>query len=41
VGLAGRIPVEIYSMVASYGFLVLILMVAYTQVGSTLSGRSF
>src|SRR6478736_2154742 len=39
--LAARIPVEIYSMVARYGFLALILMMAYTQVGITLSTWSY
>jgi Zn-dependent protease len=39
--LAARIPVEIYSMVARYGFLALILMMAYTQVGVTLSTWSY
>jgi Zn-dependent protease len=39
--LAARIPVEIYSMVARYGFLLLILLMAYTQVGITLSGWSY
>jgi len=39
--LAARIPVEIYSMVARYGFLLLILLMAYTQVGTTLSAWSF
>ena len=39
--LAARIPVEIYSMVARYGFLLLILMMAYTQVGYTLSSWSY
>jgi Zn-dependent protease len=35
--LAARIPVEIYSMVARYGFLLLIVMMAYTEIGITLS----
>jgi Zn-dependent protease len=39
--LAARIPVEIYSMIARYGFLALILMMAYTQVGITLSTWSY
>jgi Zn-dependent protease len=39
--LAARIPVEIYSMVARYGFLLLILMMAYTQIGYTLSAWSY
>jgi Zn-dependent protease len=39
--LAARIPVEIYSMVARYGFLLLILLMAYTQVGYTLSAWSY
>jgi len=38
--LAARIPVEIYSMVARYGLLLLIMMMAYTQVGYTLSAWS-
>ena len=38
--LAARIPVEIYSMVARYGFLLLIVMMAYTQIGYTLSSWS-
>lgn len=38
--LAARVPVQIYSMVARYGFLLLILMMAYTQVGITLSAWS-
>ena len=35
--LAARVPVEVYSIVARYGFLALILLMAYTQVGITLS----
>lgn len=38
--LAARFPVQIYSMVARYGFLLLILMMAYTHVGYTLSDWS-
>jgi Zn-dependent protease len=38
--LAARVPVEIYSMVARYGFLLLIVMMAYTQIGYTLSSWS-
>ncbi len=38
--LAARIPVQIYSMVARYGLLVLILLMVYTQVGVTLSNWS-
>ncbi len=38
--LAARIPVEIYSMVARYGFLLLILLIGYTSVGITLSAWS-
>ena len=38
--LAARVPVQIYSMVARYGFLLLILLMAYTQVGITLSAWS-
>ena len=38
--LAARIPVEIYSMVARYGFLLLILLIAYTSVGITISAWS-
>ena len=39
--LAARFPVELYSIVARYGFLALILMMAYTQVGYTLSAWSY
>ena len=38
--LAARVPVEIYSMVARYGFLLLIVLMAYTQIGYTLSAWS-
>jgi len=38
--LAARIPVQIYSMVARYGFLLLILLIGYTSVGITLSAWS-
>ena len=38
--LAARIPVEIYSMVARYGFLLLIVLMVYTQIGYTLSAWS-
>jgi len=38
--LAARVPVEIYSMVARYGFLLLILLMVYTDVGFTLSSWS-
>ena len=38
--LAARIPVEIYSMVARYGFLLLILLIAYTSLGITISAWS-
>ena len=38
--LAARIPVEIYSMIARYGFLLLIVMMAYTSIGITLSSWS-
>jgi Zn-dependent protease len=38
--LAARIPVQIYSMVARYGLLLLIVLMAYTQVGVTLSNWS-
>ena len=38
--LAARIPVEIYSMVARYGFLLLIVLMAYTEIGVTLSAWS-
>ncbi len=38
--LAARIPMQIYSMVARYGLLVLILLMVYTQVGVTLSNWS-
>jgi Zn-dependent protease len=38
--LAARIPVQIYSMVARYGLLVLILLMVYTRVGVTLSNWS-
>ena len=39
--LAARFPVELYSFVARYGFLALILLMAYTQVGYTLSSWSY
>ena len=39
--LAARFPVELYSFVARYGFLALILLMAYTQVGYTLSAWSY
>ena len=38
--LAARIPVQVYSAVARYGFLVLILLMARTDVGVTLSNWS-
>ncbi len=38
--LAARIPVQIYAMVARYGFLLLILLIAYTSVGITISAWS-
>jgi len=38
--LAARIPVEVYAMVARYGFLLLILLIAYTDVGITISAWS-
>ena len=38
--LAARVPVEIYSMVARYGFLLLIVLMVYTQIGYTLSAWS-
>ena len=38
--LAARIPVAIYSMVARYGFLLLILLIGYTSIGITLSAWS-
>ena len=38
--LAARIPVQVYTAVARYGFLVLILLMARTNVGITLSNWS-
>jgi Zn-dependent protease len=38
--LAARIPVQVYSMVARYGFLVLIVLMVRTDVGITLSNWS-
>jgi len=38
--LAARVPVQVYSMVARYGFLVLILLMVRTNIGYTLSAWS-
>ena len=38
--LAAKIPVQVYTMAARYGFLLLILLMVYTQVGITLSAWS-
>ena len=38
--LAARLPVQVYSMVARYGFLVLILLMVRTNIGYTLSAWS-
>ena len=38
--LAARVPVQVYTSLARYGFLLLIVLMAYTQVGITLSAWS-
>lgn len=38
--LAARVPVQVYSMVARYGFLVLIVLMVRTNIGYTLSAWS-
>jgi Zn-dependent protease len=38
--LAARVPVQIYTALARYGFLLLIVLMAYTEVGITLSAWS-
>jgi Zn-dependent protease len=38
--LAARVPVQVYSAVGRYGFLLLILLMARTNVGITLSAWS-
>jgi len=38
--LAARVPVQVYTALARYGFLLLIVLMAYTEVGITLSAWS-